>query len=859
MAPSPPDFTESLGGAGADAERVGAKAAALDRLIADKYMVPATVVVTAAAFREFVADPELASLIEDLKTRPIPSPTTADGQRKEIEDAFLSAPMPAALAEAVRAACIRLECDVVAVRSSATAEDLQGASFAGQYSTFLGIEGPDAAAEAVRRVWASLWFPWASAYRRQMEVPEDDLSMAVIIQSLIRADRSGVVFTDDPGEPGWIRVEYVTGLGEQLVSGRVTPEVRQLRRGGLHLAAGKGEVDPLIREIARIGLRIEEDAGGTPQDVEWGIEGEEIWVLQARPITTPKRRTDDPNDGFDTPATLDDRYVMAGVTEMLPGVLSPLSWTVNGPMVEDAFRAMFSSLGAPPAGMDRPYGFIGRRRGRARLNLSAIQRAAATMAGWTPADVERLCLGGTSDAAEPAPSPTQRLSALMQAPRAMRIRRKARLEADTFELSVRRVGSKRLQVEQLLLPELVAYRARLRDLAASGVRSEVAVAGMAVAAYETLESTLRRWNVEEAPTWTQRLTRDAGKGVETALSLSLRAFGVCSDDARQEIADTAMLPFDEAREKIGPEGRQFLDQLQDDLDSLGSAAIYAGPVWREQSEYLWQMVRSSAFAPAIVHEGSASEDLTELEKTLSSTTRWRTTRVITGQVVDMRLRMLRKMVFDATDLLTRREQVKGSLLVLGGIERSIDLELARRLAARGLVDRPEDIELLADWELEDLVISGHGPSHQAITSRRAVLSSWRSERFAPPAKVDAVLAGDVLEGWGASPGVAKGIARVVSDPALVEDLEPGSIIVAAATDPSWLPLMLQAGGLIVERGGPLSHAAIVAREFGLPAVLNVAGATARIVDGSIVQLDGASGRIVVRATADALQARPEKA
>jgi rifampicin phosphotransferase len=211
-------YVVPLGGTGYPIDLVGGKAASLDALARLGVPVPPAVALTTAAYDDFVTSGELASLLEDVASRPLPEPWEIVDEFKEIETAFLEAPatddLRAALAEAWAAVGTR---GALAVRSSATAEDLAGASFAGQHLTVLGVATKDELEEAVRRVWASLWHPASRAYRARLGIAVDDLAMPVIVQTLVPAELSGVTFTTDPTAPGLVRVETVNGLGEALV------------------------------------------------------------------------------------------------------------------------------------------------------------------------------------------------------------------------------------------------------------------------------------------------------------------------------------------------------------------------------------------------------------------------------------------------------------------------------------------------------------------------------------------------------------------------------------------------------------------------------------------------------------------
>jgi pyruvate,water dikinase len=213
------------------------------------------------------------------------------------------------------------------------------------------------------------------------------------------------------------------------------------------------------------------------------------------------------------------------------------------------------------------------------------------------------------------------------------------------------------------------------------------------------------------------------------------------------------------------------------------------------------------------------------------------------------MHVLRRLVTDATKGLARREDVKAAVLAIGGEVRRVHLEIGRRLTAAGVLARPEDVDLLRDAELRP-ALAGRPPAPAELARRRRWLDQRAQDpplplRFTglPSTRPTEAPRGDLLTGWAASAGRHTARARVLTEPR-PELLAPGEVLVAAATDAGWSPVFLRAGAIVVERGGPLSHAAIVARELGLPAVLNLAGATA-VLDGRLVTVDGDTGTVVL--------------
>lgn len=592
-----------------------------------------------------------------------------------------------------------------------------------------------------------------------------------------------------------------------------------------------------------------------------------LHILQARPVTAGFAPG---GDGFDTPPVPGASFTPAGVGEMLPGVLPPLLWTINAPMLEEAFAALYDRLGIRPAGPAQP--MLGRFRGRAALNLSLLKAAARRMPGGSGAEVERQYLGRafTDDEPEHRPTRRERLTRIAPALRALRLRRSLLQEAEVFLEATGLALSLEPDLTRVPTASLVAYRRRVRELARRGVRTEVAVAASAAANYRGLEIALERWlGPDEAPLAAQRLTagqvREQAGGCAAVLSLWDVHCDYCQlPDVAEAVYQGPVERTEERLEALAGSGPAFLGIVEDGLRRAGSAALYAGATWEEDRELFWSVLRQcqglapEAGPPAWMGNAAAdgTEFLHELERRLRRSWKWRRTRLLTGQIVDVRRRLLRRMVADAATFLRLREAVKSAVLRVGGEERRVIRELTRRLVEAGTLDRPGDEWSLSDEELDDLALGRAGPGPQTLERRRA---AWDAAREAPPLpdlfsglpplepEPDVEATGNVVVGWATSPGRATGPARVVRDLADAKDLTRGEILVGRSTDPSWTPLFLAAAGIVMEQGGPLSHAAIVAREFGLPAVLNAKAATRRIRTGMTITVDGTRGTVEIHA------------
>jgi pyruvate,water dikinase len=763
-----------------DAALLGGKGASLARLVGYGVPVPTTAIVTTAAYRAVAAVEELAHLIEHVKRAPADLPVTATS----VDEAFLAAKVPSEVDDAIAAYVVEhLSGHALAVRSSATTEDLRGASFAGQYRSSLNVVGAAAAQNAVRLTWASLWHPSAVAYRRAWGMELDSVAMAVVLMLMVDAVQAGVVFTRDPGGgEDMCRVESVDGLGESLVSGAVTPSVWKLPRG-----TSADVAPPSVLEAMRWSLFVEAREGAA-QDVEWAWDGEKVWIVQARPITTT------PLDEFDTP--LDDHELTSeGIAEMVPGPMTPFVWDVNSFLVEEAFRQTLSDIGPLPADNDANRRFVRRIHGRAALDFDLLSESALLSGGRGASDLEAEYFG-TSDASRRGRHTPRGHRRFLRELRVARARRRALDDAVVVIAAADTFDDDPIALATESNEALLAYAYRLIDLGARTIATELAVAAVAAAAFARLEGELTR-------------TLAPAEAAPTAQRLTTRYDPVVAPPARS------------------------------------SRAVFGGPTWSE-------LDAPDEGARPVVDLAIPGAPPLDLERELEAA-RSRHSRSMPGIAIDTKAHRLRRLVEDTTHALDTREGVKRALFRIGGELREVVLELGTRLFCKGSLANPDDVELLTMSELVNAVRSGSCPT--ALLQRRR-REFDRADEFGPlpprfcgsPEPTDALearpasLESRVLTGWAASPGTYRGVGHVVRSADDGAGLRDGDVLVAVSTDASWLPLFLRAGAIVVERGGPLSHAAIVARELGLPAVLNVPGATSTL-DGQLLEVDGSRGVI----------------
>jgi phosphohistidine swiveling domain-containing protein/membrane-associated phospholipid phosphatase len=829
---------------------VGGKGAVLDRLVALQVPVPDTGALTTAAYHAFCRAPELAQLIDTLRTSPLPSPSDHERCREYVDARFLAAPMPPPVADAIA----KLATEVggtgrVAIRSSATAEDQAAASFAGQYRSFLDV-APGEVERAVRLTWASLWHPAPRAYRRYHGVDERDIAMAVLVMRMLDPEFAGVVFTRDPGgRPAAMRVELVRGLGEALVSGIATPEafVVDDTDGGRRL----GAVSHALEQLPAVARHLERALGG-PQDLEWAVERGRLWILQARPITTHSERAREAGDGFDVHAAPTDELTTAGIAEMLPGVLPPRLWDVDSWLLEEGFRRLFVRLGGDVEGLARPHALLARYRGRVALDLDAMRAAVASIPGGSPAELEHQYFGSAT-IGEPAANGS---AGLRQSVRTLRARTAAAQEAEIVVATVDRVLAGEPDLAPIGDGALLALDARVRHLGARAMAAEVAIAAMAAASYRGVEALLARHLAHDggasATEIAQRITGRRGAG-RSAIADAVRDL---VDEVRADPELAARVASAGSPDVLGAHGAHGALRARYDgaIRRAGSMSVYGGRAWEEEPEQAWATVHAFVTRPVVVRldEPSRRAARDRVEDELRHDRRSRATRALTGQLVDARRAFVRREADDAAELLARRERTKAAVLMLGGLQRRIDLEVATRLVARGALDDVADFEFVTAAESAAL-LGGTGPSLATIGLRRRRLAGAALDGPLPlrfrgdPPFAHQPVAGTAFRGWGASHGRYEGVARVVDSPSTAQ-LRRGEVLVARSTDASWAPLFLVAGAIVVEEGGPLSHAAIVARELGVPAVLNVPGLVERLErePGEVaLTVDGSSGEVTI--------------
>ena len=863
---------------------VGGKGANLGGLIRVGAPVPAGFCLTVDAFRRFV---ESAGEFEKFLVRldqadPEDRPGVA-ALAAAIDEYLTGLEMPAEISEALFAAW--RECGsghTYAVRSSATAEDLAGASFAGQHDTFLNVQGPDKLLDAVRRCWASVFSARAIDYRARRGFDHRAVDLAVVVQRLVDPEVSGVMFTADPisGHRGTVVVNAAFGLGEAIVSGLVNPDQYTVTASGRleKVIAAKslailpdpdGGVrredlpedrrraqalpDEAIIELAAIGLRLQEAFGG-PQDVEWVWADGAFHIVQARPITTLYPLPEDPGDGRL------HIFFSLGHQQMMTDAMKPLAFSTvrnyfpfgskdargESSVMREAGNRLFidyTDLLHTRIGrmlFRHPAGTMDKRVGGAFLDVAQRPEFAVNHP-FDPARILRVnrnvlrTLGNVF-----ADITYRRVSHAEPRRRAYILREAARTRAAIDHLT----GAERIAAIQRDMRKTKTVYFRLTTTQFSAAVSRMVIASLS-----------RRWLGDDAESGA--LDKSLPGNVTTEMSLVI---GGMADLVRGNAELLALLreppePFAMEALDAVPGGPEFRVALEAFLEEYGIRCPGELDITRER----WHSRPALLFNGIVANatNGAAGEHRERFaagEREAEQAEQRLLERVRATRFGMFRAPVLRRFIRVYRVMMGMREHQKYLTVHLYDTYGRAFRAEGAALAARGHLQDAQDVDFLS---LHEIKLAAAGLETEGL--REAVRERKEAYEAAKPLTAPRLMTGEgeilvgrrkhdagegVLTGLPVSAGVVEGRARVVLRPEDAE-LEDGSILVAPFTDPAWTPLFSAVRGMVVEVGGLMTHGAVVARELGLPAVVGVDDATKLIPDGAMIRIDGSAGIVEV--------------
>ena len=934
--PTQPDWILSLASDRATLALAGGKGANLARLAQAGLPVPDGFVITTLAYQAFVDANGLGGQI----FRALPQAQLAPGGQGDaaaseapaaplaefeaasatIRSLFGRGNMPVDLAGQIMAAYARLGRPAVAVRSSATAEDLPEMSFAGQQDTYLNVTGDDALLRAVIDCWSSLWTGRAISYRARNGIQHESVSLAVVVQAMVDAEAAGVLFTANPltGLRSETVIDATLGLGEALVAGQVEPDhyvvdalagqivsravgakadSTRSKPGGGTVTAAEAQTgrpalgDEQILALAALGQRVA-DLYGAPQDIEWAWAQDTLHLLQARPVTSL----------YPVPQGLPPEPLKVLLSfGAVQGMLEPMT-RLGRDVIYELIVAAAGLFGMRVTGATQTVLFTAGERlwinitpllrntaGRkaARVALPFVDPAAAEALApiWDDPRLQperqgvslrarlqlaRFLLPVAGNVALNLLSPHRR--------RRLIVEHGERLLDKTGAYCAALAGDRRARLAQLarLLPETVdKHVPRVFRLFVSGVASGMVSLNLLrvlIGNHPPGTGSLPG-NRDRKPSspWDDRLlavTRGLPNNPTTEMDLTLwQVAQAIRGDADSHGAfqgqSAATLAAVYRAGSLPPVAQQALDRFMARYGSRGLAEIDIGRArWSEDPTHVMDVVAGylqitperapdAVFARSAASAAAAADELVAAASNASRG--W------------IKARLVRFAADRARGLLALRESPKFFAVRLFGLVRRELLRAGREFVQAGEVARPDDLFHLSFAELAALAAGETSPPGEQpgsperagwaglIAERREacrreglrrqvprlLLSDGRALYVGIQAPGDAR---DVLAGSPVSPGSVVGKVRVVCDPRRA-GLLPGEILVCPGTDPSWTPLFLTAAGLVMEVGGLMTHGAVVAREYGIPAVAGVDRATERLLTGQTISLNGSTGEI----------------
>lgn len=808
-----------------DLSSAGGKGANLGEMLRAGFPVPPGFVITTAAYEQIVASNALDAPIDQAR---------ATGDGAAARSAFERAMIPPDIAQAIRAAYWRLGSTPVAVRSSATAEDLPDAAFAGQQDTVLGVVDEAGLLDAVRRCWGSLWSDRAIAYRQRQGFAEAPVALAVVVQRLVPADAAGVLFTANPitGARNETIIDTSPGLGEAIVSGLVTPDHLVLRRrrfgwqivdrrageyeiemrprtgGGIAQVQGSASDTPILpdrtaRRLARMGAAISRHFG-QPRDIEWALAGDKLWVLQSRPITA-----------LPDPKSARARLGLprSGPAEYMQIRPYPIDMTTWMPEIGKALARMVPLGSAAPTFTDmwvEEAGIVTRFAGWPEFRvkpglLLALPRLVALAIRYDSRDWR----------ADPI------LAEVLQDVRALEAR-------DARALS------------WLQLLELIREGMAIPFAVVELRRRYFPRTLLAMGALRLILGRIGRPDLfGQLLSGVDNMTLEANRGLE-ALASEIRA-----DPALSALVAThegASLVQALAADAAGRALNRRLDAFLALYGhrELGSPLLVSQPTWRDAPEAVLGMLKGLAQSGRAPSPGPPGWVHGRDEVLAQAPFRWLPLR-----------QLFLAILAEARCFPALREDTHFFMTMPMPVIRRALLEMGRRLVDSGILATPEEVFHLRLEELEPLAVAWPPDRPTADALRETV-----QQRSARRAQLDSTPLMDVaaipapepsgaalLAGMPGSPGVAEGPVRIITGPAEFGALAPGEILVAPFTLPAWTPLFAHAAAVVVDAGSAMSHAAIVAREYGIPAVMGTGDGTSRVTNGQRVLVDGTRGLV----------------
>jgi phosphohistidine swiveling domain-containing protein len=865
------EYTLPLSDSRATLKTVGGKGASLARLINAGLPVPGGFHITTQAYQRFIDFNNLEPHIEEAISKVnVTQHSSVENASRKIQDLIIQAEMPSDIASEIVQAYAELpgKDPAVAVRSSATAEDLPEASFAGQQDTYLNISGPGPLIDATRKCWASLWTARAISYRARQGLATEGVALAVVVQLLVPAEVAGILFTVNSitGQRDQAVINAAWGLGEAIVGGKVTPDTiivdKETSRVLDYEVAdkqvmtvrvdGSTEEQPVPESLRDVPALSEEDARtlanlGTqiealyqmPMDIEWTLTDGELAIVQARPVTTlPQEQLVSPTD-WPMPDPK-GRYMRQSIVDLMPDPLSPLFATLGLSAINDGINIMSREILNMPEGVT--------------LNVMlTINGYAYVSAGYTPRQwwvlVTRMVPAFPRMLREGVPYWQN-----VAYPYYVEVvnRWQAR---DYCDLPINELWSGVHEV-------LHAFSRHLGALMASTMGPSAGSETLFTNVYEKLvrengdpSATTFLMGFDNFPLKSEKALFDLAMWCRENALLAAHLVDTPSEKLVEDLnhkeppGNFEQLIWDEWRQRFG----EYLDRYGYSIYDMD----FAKPLPMDEPEPTLEMLK--------LFIGGQGKSPYDRQQTYAAK------REQAEQMARARLKGLKRWGFEkalnwAQSQAPLREDGIAEIGLGYPVLRQLLHEIGRRIAGAGAIEHANDIYWLEQAEVETMVEALE--DHQELSNMAATVQErkdlWQARKqiFPPPQlppgkkflgfDVQGVLSGaegevegNVIKGVPASPGQVTAPARVLLGPDDFDQLQPGDILVASITTPAWTPLFALASGVVTDIGGPLSHGSIVAREYGIPAILGTGYATKLIRSGQKITVDGVTGTVTL--------------
>jgi rifampicin phosphotransferase len=861
-----------------DADLVGNKAMRMARLIKIGQPVPGGFCISTRAYRDHLRKCRAEALMQELEG--------GSAALCRIRERIISEPLAPELEAQLKHHLGRLDAPLTAVRSSATREDMSLRSFAGLYDTFLGIGNLDSCIESLKKCWASLWTERSHQYMAEDERRHPPL-MAVIVQRLVQAESSGVMFIggNPQDKEARIMIEACFGLGEVLVSGKVTPDrfviaKKSLRILEQHIAEKRLKIEALpdgslreylleppesrrasldgrmIKKLCSLALR----AGSLcseGQDIEWAIEKGKIFFLQQRPITAQLKSA--------SPLRI---FSSANLGEVLPDVATPLTQSFAIKLMELPFMGNFRRLGID---FGEP-GIMAVIDGRFYYDITALTAIMDQLPGGQGREINTF-MGGFQE--KLVGRLIRRLPRNGRKPRINLLRfianfpvlylRMITSSARKVDRAIDELNAKSRSVRQnpsgmLSGEQIINLLDRIGGVMMRNIPEGAAATSGGLHGLQVLSGICRKWLGDKDGSIVNRLLVATGSIDSADPGIALARLASLARDNREL---GILLEGEESYEgllvalKSVQGGSEFMARWDEFMERHGHHARgefeFFNPRWSETPDFILSIVKGYL-------DNNGGETIAEYRKRALDREKL---------VEECRARLrnpLKRMIFDffltrAQRGISMRERYKSETIRQIAFMRMLYLELGNDFVSRAILERQDDIFFLLTEELAPLhrqeaafnireIVRERRQEYDRNKSRapHPIIVTAGAEKSYIPFEADEAL--EMMTGLGVSPGSAKGAARVIAEGSRDVEIHQGEILVIPYADPGWSPYFMASAGIVIDMGGMLSHASIIARELGIPTVVNVGPATRVIRTGQIIEVDGNSGIVTIKRQVD---------